>query len=285
MAKDDKTDVDPNWAPPGAEGAPAPKIEEPTQEDPIEALKRQLAEEKQARVAAEQQANTAAQQAHKAKEEVADNQLQLVTTAINRVKEQSAALKSAYSAAMSAGDFDAAANIHEELSDTRAKLLQLENGKAAMEAQPKPQAPEPIRAADPVEAFAAQLTPQSAAWVRAHPEYVTDAELNNLMVAAHNSAVKNGIRPDTPQYFSHVEGRLGVYKGQPAHTDDDTMSAASRPAVRDTAPPAAPPSRGDGGRRIARLSAEEMEIAELSGMTPEQYAANREALKKEGRYH
>ncbi len=272
--------VDPNWKPP-IEGDEAPKGP-----DPVEELKAQLENERAARAEAERRANEEAQRAHKATVDKVDNELQMVLTAIDRVKESSDQLEAAYGQALAAQDFTAAARIQREMSSNEAKLLQLENGKAAMEARPKPQAPQPIRPTNPVEALASQLTPRSASWVRAHPEYATDSRLYQKMLAAHNLAVADGISPDTDDYFRSVEGTLGI--GRRASVDDsqeDATSAAARP-VRETAPPAAPPSRGNGSTsRTARLSAEEAEIAELSGMTPEEYARNREALKKEGRYH
>lgn len=281
MADDPKngTVIDPNWTPPVQDttAAPAPKADEP---DPIEELKAQLAAERQARVEAERRVFEESQRAHKATVEVADSQLNLVLTAISNVKESTTALKGAYAEALKQGDFDAAADIQVQISDNAAKLLQLENGKAAMEARPKPQAP--TRNVNPVEAFASQLTPRSAAWVRSHPEYVTDQRLNQKMLAAHNLAVADGIRPDTDEYFAAVEGTLGVGRKAAAATDgEDAMSSAARPAARDTAPPAAPPSRGGSNGRSARLSADEMEIAALSGMSPEEYAKQRERINKE----
>ena len=287
--KDDKEfNIDPDWQPPAGktDGAPDTKVEtKPEQDDPVEALKRQIESEKQARIAAEKQAREAQLSAHKAQTEVADNQLHLINTAIDRVKEQSVSLKAAYATALQAGDFSAVADIQEELADARAKLLQLENGKAHMQSQPKPKEPELVRHSDPVEQYVSGLPPRSAAWIRAHPQYVTDPDLQADLVHAHNKAVVRGIRPETDEYYADVETRLGMRRAPAAEEHEDARSEAARP-VRDTAPPAAPPSRGGSTNgRTAKLSADEIEIAELSGMTPEEYARNREALKKEGRYH
>ena len=284
--KDPDLAVDPNWEPPKEGGEK--KAETP---DPVVELKAQLERERAARVEAEQRANEAAQGIHKSQLEVADSQLQLVNTAIERVKENSDQLESALEAAMSAQDFRAAAKIQRDLSANEARLLQLENGKAAMEAQPKPAPPLPIKtmAYDPVEALASQLTPRSAAWLRAHPECARDPKLYQKMIAAHNIAVADGVEPDSDEYFQTVEQT--VFKRVPkTDVDDDDaaedpMAAAAKAApARHAAPPAAPVSRGNTGRSV-RLSPAEREAAEMSGMTEQEYAAAKQEMVKSGRIH
>jgi len=57
--------------------------------------------------------------------------------------------------------------------------------------------------------------------------------------------------------------------------------------ARKAPPPAAPSSRaasnGSGGRNAVTLTREEREMAGIMGMTPEEYAKNKVALKKEGK--
>ena len=281
--------IDPDWAPPDTSGETPATVEKtvPDAPDPILELKAQLERERTSRIDAERRANESEQNAHKSKVEVADSQLQLVTTAIDRVKETSTQIKVALAEAMRAGDFDAAAELQSQMSDNAAKLLQLENGKAAMEAQPKPQAPKPIQL-DPVEALAAQLTPRSATWVRAHPECARDPKLYAKMIAAHNIAVADGIAPDSDEYFQTVESVVfkKAPEPAPAEDDDDPMASAAKIApARQAAPPAAPVSRGTPNGRGVRLSPAEREAAEMAGMTEQEYAAAREHLKREGRIH
>ena len=281
--------IDPDWTPPDLSGDAPAAVEKTATDapDPILELKAQVERERTSRVNAERRANESEQNAHKSRAEVADSQLQLVTLAINQTKEASAHLKAALAEAMRAGDFDAAAEMQWQVSDNVAKLLQLENGKAAMEAQPKPQAPKPIQL-DPVEAFAAQLAPRSATWIRAHPECVRDPKLHAKMVAAHNIALADGIAPDTDEYFQAVESVIFKKAPEPAaaEDDDDPMASAAKVApARQAAPPAAPVSRGTPNGRGVRLSPAEREAAEMAGMTEQEYAAAREHLKREGRIH
>lgn len=265
-----------------------PKAEEPKEDkdpvdDGLEAIKAQLERERQARLDAERRANEAAHNAYQAQNEVQDSNLHLVTNAIETVKQQNDILKANYRDAMAAQDFEIAAEIQTEMSANAAKLLQLEQGKQALENAPRTEAPQPY-VADPVEALASQLSPRSADWVRRNPQFATDQRLYSKMIAAHNLAVADGIAPDTDDYFDSIESILKVGSQR---THEEPTSSASAPVQRRSSPPAATVSRsGTGtGTRPNRvtLTAEEREMASFMGMTPEEYGRNKLALKKEGK--
>jgi hypothetical protein len=254
----------------------------------IQELKQKLELERQARLEAENRERNASSQAYAMRNEVASNQHQLVSNTLDFVKQERANMKAAYSQALSAGDYDAAAEINDRIADMAAKILDLENGKAAMEAQAQqPQQPQQQQSGDSVEAFASRLTPRSASWVRSHPEYVRNPRLNQKMIAAHQMAVADGIEPDTDEYFGYVEDMLQV-KNQPYRDGgEESMSGASKPVQRRSSPAAAPVSRSmssSGGRpNVVTLTPEMREIAKNLGQTPEEYAKNRLALIREGR--
>lgn len=277
-----------------ADAAPAkPEKTVVTPEEGLETLRKQLAEEKSARQAAEARANEAAHGEAKAKGEVQTTQLDMIKGAIDRVTQTNDALEEQYANAMAAQDWKAAAKAQRQMADNSAKLAQLEAGRVALEKAPKPTPRAPV---DPVEHFASQLTAPSAAWVRAHPEFVRDAHKNRQMIAAHELALARGYEADTPQYFASIEKTLDV---APAVTrnetktngDDDPMADAAKPVER-AAPAAAPVSRnvnGSNGSRqgTVKLTPEEAEVARM--MFPDskdplkEYALNKVALKKEGK--
>ena len=62
---------------------------------------------------------------------------------------------------------------------------------------------------------------------------------------------------------------------------------AAKPMARRAPPPPAPSSRaasnGSGGKNAVTLNKEQREMAAIMGMTPEEYAKNMVALKKEGK--
>lgn len=250
-------------------------------EDALAELQRKLEAAEATAKAANERAHQAERQAAEARNAASDTDLQLVIGAIDSVKRENEIAKANYRAAMSTGDFDRAAEYQEMLSTNAAKLLQLENGRMALENKPK-ERPVP---ADPVEAFASQLTPRSADWIRQHPQCVTDPRLQQKMIAAHNLALADGIAPDTDEYFAAVEGTLGMKRAAEAsQAAESPLSSASRP--KNSPPPAAPASRETGGRsNVVRLSAEEREMAAMMKMTDQEYAKAKLALQKEGKLH
>ena len=267
-----------------------PKNEEISPEIGIEALRQQLEMEKGARAEAEKRARMAENTASRASLEVQDSNLQLIVSAIDSVNRTNTMLKRDYAAAMQAGNFEAAAEIQSQMSINGAKLLQLENGKAALSEKLKNPPQQQQMPMDPVDAIASQLSPRSAAWVRAHPECVNDKRLYMKMIGAHNIAVADGYVADTDEYFAEIEKQLGYRKPQTAvqaDDDEEPTSMAAKPMARKAQPPPAPSSRaasnGTGGRNAVTLTREEREMASIMGMTPEEYAKNKVALKKEGK--
>jgi hypothetical protein len=287
---EDQFEIDLGEDPKPAEDIIVEKSEEKTPEaDPVDntldTLKAQLEEERKARQEAQRRASEAEYSAYEAKGEVQDTSLHLVSNAIDTVIQNNNILKANYREAMAMQDYDTAADIQSEMSSNAAKLLQLEQGKQALESQPRQPAPTPY-VADPVEALASQLSPRSADWVRRNPQFATDPRLYQKMLAAHNLAMADDIPADSDDYFNAIEDTLRIRR-QDNSGDYDAMADAAKPTQRRSAPPAAPVSRsgGGGGSKPNRvtLTAAEREMASMMGMTPEEYGRNKLTLQKEGK--
>jgi hypothetical protein len=265
-------------------------VNQPSNEEILADLRRKLDVEREARVNAENAAIQNARLAQRSATEVDNTNLQLVSNAIDTVRRENEILKANYRSALSEDNYDVAAEAQERMSINAAKLLQLENGKAAMEAEPRQRQPvhEVQRTVDPIEAFASQLTPRSASWVRRNPQFVTDPRLNQKMIAAHNLAMADGHEADSDSYFSAVEDTLKFNRRNEAPQDQESaLSSASSPAQRRASPPAAPVSRSGTGNGVRAnqhtLSAAEREMAEFMQMSEEDYAKNKNELRKSGR--
>jgi hypothetical protein len=263
----------------------APPKAKPELPPEVRELKFQLEQEKLARAEAEKRARMAAEREYAAKNEVTDSNLSLISNAISSTQQETAYLKAGYREAMATGDYDRAAEIQQRMSDNAARLLQLENGKDALEKQGRQVAPQHQQPMDPVEALASQLSPRSAAWVRNNPQFATDQRLFQKMIAAHNLALADGLQPDTDDYFATVEETLRIRRSEPTY--EDPMAQSATVTQKRSAPPAAPVSRGGNGtgsnpNRVT-LSAAEREMAQMMGMTNQEYAQNKLSLQKEGK--
>lgn len=263
-----------------------------TPDEGLEKLKKQLEDERVRRQDAEQRANDASRGEATARGEVQTSQLDLVKGAIERLTESSDTLEGQYADAMAAQDWKAAAKAQRQMADNSAKLTQLEAGKKALESAPKPI---PRTPTDPVEQFAAALSPASATWVRSHPEFVRDPHKNRQMIAAHELALARGHKADTAEYFASVEKTLDLTAPVVAKVDPVTdASADAAQAVGGRAAPAAAPVSRSNGAHVNRsgsmtITREQADFAHTSfpDLSPEkaeqEYARQLVALRKEGK--
>lgn len=238
-----------------------------------EATQRQLDEERSAH-AREKQAATA---------ELTDTRLQTISNAIDATAGDIKQAQAKYRAAREAGDYDAEIAANDELMALKVKQSRLHEGKTAIEQQIEESKRAP---ADPVEAYASTLAPEAQRWIRAHPEVVTDPRKNARLTAAHYEAMAEGIAPNSADYFSHIEERMGY--AAPQRQEEQRRDNA--PVERRQSAPAAPVSRdvpnGNGQQRSTRvtLTAAEREHADMAGMSYADYAKERERLKAEGAF-
>ena len=58
------------------------------------------------------------------------------------------------------------------------------------------------------------LSPASRAWADRNQHAVVDDGLWKKALAAHIDTYAEGIPPETPQYFAHIEKRLGIDRGE-----------------------------------------------------------------------
>jgi len=254
-------------------------------EKKLKKLQKKLEKEKEARLQAEERARLVSQELNNAYSRAENSDLDVVTSAISTISRDNELLTEKLAESMAGGDYQMAAQIQRVISNNEAKLLQLENGRAAMISRPKQAAP---TSTDPVEQFASQLSARSADWVRKNPQCVTDPRLQQKMIAAHNLAVADGYQPDTDDYFGYIEDTLKLNQKKERQTydeEDSPLSSASKPASRQAPPPAAPNRDGGGRSNVVTLTSLEADTARQMGMTPEEYARNKILLKKEGRIH
>lgn len=249
-----------------------PKPDTPSVDETLEALKAQLEDERKAREASDRRAHDATQQAVQAASRAQESEINLVNNAIGSLESTNESLREKLAEAYQEQDFSLVADIQTAMATNLANLTKLREGKQAMEAAPRPQAPP----ADPVEALASQLSSRSGDWIRKHPEFARDQRLFQKMLGAHNMVTAEGVQADTDEYFGQIEKMLGI-----GSTDAPPPQHQSR-----SAPPAAPVSRASNGigasnpNRVT-LTADEREIARMMGMSDKEYAIQKLAIAKE----
>ena len=241
----------------------------------LEEKKREAEEAKRMRHQAEQYAIQRDAEIHKLSVHAQDNQHTAFVNAIASFERDAEMLENEYANQLANGNYQAAAKIQRQMAQVEGRLSQLQQGKEALEEKltiaknTPPPAPPPEffkQQRDPMEESLSKLTPASRAWVQNHPEVISDPEYNARMSAAHHSAMKNNIRPDTAEYFAHLDKEMGYSKRQYAPRQQKAVTSA-------------PVSRGNSvnyqsGDQVAiTLSPEQRAYAaDVLGLTDEEYA-------------
>lgn len=257
------------------EEKPEKKVEV-SPEEGIQAMKQRLEAAEKARHEAEMRAREAAERAQKASSETKDANYQLVVNAIETVKGRAEAIKQAYANAMASGDFDKAAQLQEALAINAQQLSELKRGKKAMkeEMEQKQKEPAPEKSNEPmIDQLARQVSPRSASWLRENRDVLDNERMIRRMFRAHEDAVDEGIAADSDEYFSFIEGRLGMTK----------VEESPPPKRSSPPPPPAPVSRGGQRPNVIRLTRDQVEMAKNLGMSEADYAKNMVALQREGK--
>jgi hypothetical protein len=225
----------------------SPEREIPADEG-IAELQSRLQGEQTARRQAEERAQQAEQARAAAFGAKQDSDVQFLTSALDGVKQSMAVLEANLAEAYTVQDYGQAAKIQVEIAKSAYRESQIEAGLEHLKTMPREQpraAPPPAQAEDQVEAVASRLTPNAAAWVRAHPEFIRDPQKNQRLMSAHYAAMADGLEADTPNYIAYVEGKLLGNQRDPEPRTVERREPVAEPTRR-SAPPPAPVSRGNG---------------------------------------
>ena len=147
-------------------------------------------------------------------------QLDTVLSGIQAAEAEATTAEKEYVAADEAGDLPAKARAMRKMGAAEARIERLKEAEADLKDQtatkptkpakreqpPPPQQQPPSN--DPIAAFTQGMSAKSTAWIRAHPDCVTDPKKNARMLAAHNLAMADDIAVDTPEYFERIEAGI-----------------------------------------------------------------------------
>lgn len=239
------------------------------QDDPISDLKGQFEQLKgtlnnttQRLVGAERELDTTRQELANTKKEVTTSQLDTVVTGLQAAEADGNAAEKDYVSAFEAGDAAAMARAQRKMAaaETRIARLKEAEGDLKDQAAAKPAVRQETRqqpSHDPVETFTKGMSSKSAAWIRSHPDCVTDPKKNARMLAAHNLAMADDIPVDSDDYFARIEAGITPAKVQQQEQPNKVNIRPSAPVA-----PAGNASGGmNGGGQTVKLSQREATAA------------------------
>lgn len=284
---------------PRAEPEPEPIVEP----EPEPALVKQLEELRRSEKEAQRQAQEAQRKLQEREAEfnrkisesdsrTEQAQYDAVLNAIGAAQTEAEAAQRDLEVAMSVNDTKSAAEAQRKLARAEARLVSLEDGKAAYEAkreETKKVPPQQPQQADPFEAHISQIAinDRERGWMREHKDYLMDARKNARLSSAHYDAEDAGLRRGTDQYLEFIEEKLGLREPP---LEPETRSEPPRRSPNVSAPPSRQaPSASTGKTTPTRieLNAAQREAARIAGIDDITYAKNvlkLQQLKSEGHY-
>ena len=192
----------------------------------------------------------------KLKGNVNKNQTALLEQAKKNAAIETETAKRAYKEAYETGDSDAVLEAQEKLTNAKLKSDRLANFKIpALQETETPVQPEPEPAP------AVQVDERAADWQKANSWFGSDDEMTSLALGLHNKLVKQGVSPQSDEYYETIDARMRqVFPDQFEDAEPKRKTQVVAPATRSTAP------------KKVTLTKTQVQLAKRLGLTPQQYA-------------
>ena len=194
----------------------------------------------------------------KLKGNVNKNQTALLEQAKKNAAIETEGAKRAYKEAYESGDSDAVLEAQEKLTNAKIKSDRLANFKlpALQETET------PVQMQVEQIAPAVQVDERAANWQKNNSWFGSDDEMTSLALGLHNKLVKQGVSPQSDEYYETIDSRMRqVFPDSFEEAEPKRKKAqVVAPATRSTAP------------KKVTLTRTQVQIAKRLGLTPEQYA-------------
>ena len=192
----------------------------------------------------------------KLKGNVNKNQTALLEQAKKNAVIETETAKRAYKEAYESGDSDAVLEAQEKLTNAKLKSDKLANFKIpALQEEETPVQPEPEPAP------AVQVDNRAADWQKNNSWFGSDDEMTSLALGLHNKLVKQGVSPQSDEYYETIDSRMRqVFPDNFEDAEPKRKTQVVAPATRSTAP------------KKVTLTKTQVQLAKRLGLTPQQYA-------------
>jgi len=194
----------------------------------------------------------------KLKGNVNKNQAALLDQAKKNAAIESDNAKRAYKEAYESGDSDAVLDAQDKLTNAKLKSERLANFKLPSLQETETPVPKEVEQIAP----AVQVDDRAADWQKANTWFGPDDEMTSLALGLHNKLVKQGVSPQSDEYYESIDTRMrqvfpdNFEDAEPKRKQTQVVA----PATRSTSP------------RKVTLTRTQVQIAKRLGLTPEQYA-------------
>ena len=196
------------------------------------------------------------QENEKLKTETTKTQAALLEQAKARVNQELEASKRAYKTAYESGDSDKVVEAQLALTNAQSKVDKLANFKPPLQQKKVDVQPEPVAPA---------VDSKAVEWQKTNPWFGSDDEMTSLALGLHQKLVREGIDPQSDEYYDRINRRMRQVFPESFDSEDDPPERPRRNNV------VAPASRSTAPKKIV-LTRTAVALAKRLGLTPEQYA-------------
>jgi hypothetical protein len=231
------------------------------------------------RQAAEEFARKVFEENKKLKETLSSGEKSYIDTAKNAASLELEMAKRQYKEAYESGDADQIIEAQTKLSEANYRVQKVNEYRPSLQ---QPENDVNIEVSTQVEA--PRLDQKTVAWQERNPWWGTDEEMTALALGYHQKLEKQYGRQyvGTDEYWQNIDKtmrrRFPDYFGE-----EETSDGGGKPVQRTETKPAtvvAPASRSTSSKKIV-LTTSEINLAKKFGLTPEQYAKEKQRLEKQ----
>ena len=167
------------------------------------------------------------------------NQTILLDQAKRTTEGELAQAKSAYKEAYEAGEADAVVEAQEKLTAVKIKADRLNN----IQLPPLQKEETTVEGSSTTESAPVKVDERASEWAKANTWFGSDDEMTSLALGLHNKLVKQGINPQSDEYYEAIDGRMReVFPDTFGDVDKPDRKTSKRqanvvaPATRSTSP-------------------------------------------------
>ena len=210
----------------------------------------------------------------KLKNSLSAGQKTWVSTAMSAAEMELSQARRQYKEAYDSGDSDQILEAQEKLSEVTSKLNDLKKYKPALQEE------ETDVNIEAQQAPVARPEPKALSWQERNTWFGQDPEMTSAALGLHQKLVDSGMDPRSDEYYQRIDNtmrrRFPEYFG-----DEETTNGGGKPVTRTETKPAtvvAPASRSTSSKKVT-LKPSEVNLAKKLGLTPQQYAMEKQRLE------
>lgn len=227
------------------------------------------------RLAAEEFAKKLLEENKKLKENLSSGEKSFIDTAKNAAQLELEMAKRHYKEAYESGESDQIVEAQTKLAEANYKLQKVNDYRPSLQ-QPEIDVNIPTQQA-PV----ARPDPKASSWQERNSWFGQDPEMTSAALGLHQKLVDSGMNPTSDEYYQRIDSTMR--RRFPEYFGDETSDGGGKPVQRTETKPAtvvAPASRSTSSKKIV-LTKSEVNLAKKFGLTPQQYAMEKQRLEKQ----